>query len=92
MTEDIIDIKLPAENPEETRDCHMSQELFQNARQTMGEIRDFLRESGVSWDFIRKSIEERQQADSPLNKALQRMDDYSTGPAHSLHDKPSNIQ
>ena len=92
MKTDTIDFNLPPERPESLpRDCHMSQELFQNARQTMGELRDLIRESGVSWDFIRSQIEMASKHGSPIDKALARMDDYTTGTANSLHDKPSNI-
>ncbi|MDE6291059.1 MAG: hypothetical protein K2M16_05965 [Muribaculaceae bacterium] len=93
MNQDTIDFKLPAESPEETsRECHMSQELFQNARQTMGELRDWMRATGVSWDFLREISMEATASASPLDKALRRMDEYSTGPGRSLHDKPSNIR
>ncbi|MDE5850336.1 MAG: hypothetical protein K2H38_09360 [Muribaculaceae bacterium] len=92
MKEDTIDFKLPAENPEETsRECHMSIELFQNARQTMGELRDLVRETGISWDFLSQQIERAQHPSSPVDKALDRMDDYSTGLGKTLHDKDSNI-
>lgn len=89
MNEDIIDIKLPAERPEEDmRDCHMSQELFQNASQTMGELRDWMRETGISWDCLHHHIERAQHVSSPIEKAL---DNYSTGLGKTLNDKPSNI-
>ena len=92
MNEDTIDFKLPPDMPEDgARECHMSRELFQNARMTMGEIRDFLRESGVSWEFIRHQIDEAEHSLSPVEKAIRRLDDYSTGLGRSLDDKPSNI-
>ena len=92
MKEDTIDFELPAENPEETsRECHMSLELFQNARQTMGELRDWMRETGISWDCLKTQIERAQPLSSPVDKALDRMDDYSTGLGKTLHDKDSNI-
>ena len=92
MKKDTIDFELPAETPDDMpRDCHMSQELFQNASLTMGELRDFIRESGVSWDFISAQIEQSQHAPSPLQRALNRIDEYSTGIANSLENKPSNV-
>ena len=92
MNEDTIDFELPSATPEEApRDCHMSIELFQNARMTMGELRDFMREAGISWDFIRQKIEEAQHAPSPLDRTLRHLDDYSTGIGKSLHDKERNV-
>lgn len=92
MNKDIIDIKLPAESPDEDiRECHMSQELFQNASRTMGELRDFMRETGVSWDVLQQNIERARPPHSAIEKALARMDDYSTGIGRSLYDKQSNI-
>ena len=92
MKDDIIDFPLPSDIPEgPPRECRMSLELYQNARQTMGEIRDFLRESGMSWDFIQSQIERSKTPGTPLGRALQRLDDYSTGPGRSLQDKESNV-
>lgn len=92
MNEDTIDFRLPPENPEEnSRECHMSLELFQNASQTMGEIRDWMRETGVSWDFICHHIERAQRMPSSIDKALDNMDEYTTGLGRSLRDKDSNV-
>ena len=86
-------MELPPERAEELpRDFDMSVELYQNARQTMGEVRDLLRATGMSWDFIQSQIDMAQTPLSPLDKALARMDDYLTGPGHSLHAKSSNIR
>lgn len=92
MNENIIDIRLPAESPlESSRECHMSLEFFQNASRTMGELRDLMRETGISWDFIRHHIELAQHKSSPIVKALDSMDEYSTGLGKHLYDKDSNI-
>ena len=92
MRKDTIDMELPSEGPEELpRDCRMSLELYQNARQTMGELRDLLRSTGMSWDFIQTQIDAAQTPPSPIDKALGRMDDYSTGPGRSLEGKPRNV-
>lgn len=72
-------------------DCTMSLELFQNARMTMGELRDLAREGGFSWEFLQRQIEDAQHSPSPLDKIHAKMDDYSTGPGRSLHDKSSNF-
>ena len=69
----------------------MSLELFQNARMTMGELRDLAREGGFSWEFLQRQIEDAQHSPSPLDKIHAKMDDYSTGPGRSLHDKSSNF-
>ena len=92
MNENTINFELPAENPEDaSRECHMSLELFQNASRTMGELRDFVRETGISWDFLRQQIDRARQKPSPIDKALDSMDEYSTGLGRSLHDKASNV-
>ena len=89
MNEDTIDIKLPAERPEEDmRNCRMSQQLFQNASQTMGELRDWMRETGISWDCLCHQIERAKHGSSTIDKVL---DDYSTGLGKTLSDKPSNV-
>ena len=89
MKEDTIDIELPAERSEGTpRGCQMSQELFQNASQTMGELRDWMRATGVSWDCLSHQMELARHTPSPLDKAL---DNYSTGLGKTLSDKPSNV-
>ena len=93
MKEKTIDLELPSGSPENTaRECHMSLELYQNARQTMGELRDFMRETGMSWEFVRSQIERSQTAATPVDKILDRLDDYSTGLGKSLHDKESNVR
>ena len=93
MKEDTIDIELPAERSEGiTRECHMSQELFQNARQTMGELRDFMRETGVSWEVLQQNIDRARRPATAVERAIDRMDDYTVGLGRSLHDKPSNIR
>ena len=92
MNYELVNISLPSESPVEIpRDCQMSVELFQNARQTMGELRDIMRQTGISWDFIRHEIDRANHRSSPLDKALQSMDPYTTGPGKSLHNLPSNI-
>lgn len=93
MKEDTIDIELPGDTPEGgARECRMSLELFQNARMTMGEIRDFMRETGISWDFIMEAVERAGHPANAIERALDSMDDYTTGLGRSLHDKPSNIR
>ena len=77
-------------NPE-LKDGYMSIELFQNARQTMGELRDLMRTTGISWDFIQHQIDLAYHRQSPLNKAMQSIDPYTTGPGKSLQNLPSNI-
>lgn len=72
-------------------ECTMSLELFQNARMTMGELRDLAREGGFSWEFLQRQIEDAQRSPSTLDKIHAKMDDYSTGPGRSLHDKSSNF-
>lgn len=92
MKTDTIKFTLPPEGPTETpHECQMSIDLFQNARQTMGELRDFIRHSGLSWDFIQSQIDRSKPSPSPIHKALSRMDEYATGPGRSLHDLPSNV-
>ena len=93
MKEKTIDLELPSGSPEDTeRECHMSLELYQNARQTMGELRDVIRQTGMSWDFIQSQIERSQPTDTPVERILDRLDDYSTGLGKSLHDKKSNVR
>lgn len=69
----------------------MSTELYQNARQTMGELRDFMRATGISWDFIQHQIDIANHPKSSIDKTIQKMDPYSTGPGKSLRDLPSNV-
>ncbi len=73
------------------RECSMSIDLFQNARQTMGELRDLLRAMGLSWDFIQHEIDIANTSVSPVDKTLHAFDDYTTGVGKSLHNLPSNI-
>ena len=90
--DDIVDVWLPDDDTAENcRACHMSVELYQNARQTMGELRDMMRTEGISWDFLRYWIEEGQKEMTPIVKAINSMDEYSTGIGRSLHDKGSNV-
>ncbi|MDE6479160.1 MAG: hypothetical protein K2L45_02735 [Muribaculaceae bacterium] len=92
MKNELVKLSLPSENPEKiSSDCQMSVELFQNARQTMGELHDIMRQTGISWDFIRHEIDLANRRLSPLDKALQSMDPYTTGPGKSLQGLPSNI-
>lgn len=72
-------------------ECRMSVELFQNARQTMGELRDIMRMAGFSWDFIQHEIDLANHPNSPVGKALDSIDPYSTGIGNSLRDLPSNV-
>ncbi len=73
------------------RKCYMSSDLFQNARQTMGELRDIMRELGISWRFIQYQIDLAMKPISPIEKAFQSIDDYTTGFGKSLKDLPSNV-
>lgn len=92
MNYELVNISLPSESPIEIhRDCQMSVELFQNALRTMGELRDLLRETGISWEFIQREIELADHRLSSLDKAMQSMDPYTTGLGHTLRDLPSNI-
>ena len=87
-----VDLDLPAECPEaQERECRMSAELYQNARQTMGELRDMMRETGISWDYISRQIDEARQSTSAVGKAFRQTDEYSTGIGKNLYDKPRNI-
>lgn len=74
-----------------SRDCKMSVELFQNASLTMGELRDMMRETGVSWEFIQHLIDEANHKPSPVDKAFRKMEDYQTGPGQTLRNKPKNV-
>ncbi len=92
MNKNTIDLELHAENPlDVSRECHMSLELYQNARQTMGELRDWMRTAGISWDFIQHHIDEAQRPKSAVDKAMDSMDDYTTGFGHSLQNKDHNV-
>ncbi|MDE5840345.1 MAG: hypothetical protein K2H49_05440 [Muribaculaceae bacterium] len=92
MERKLVKVSLPPENPEELpRECRMSVELFQNARMTMGELRDLMRQIGISWDFIQFQIDFANRPSSPLDKALRTMDPYATGPGRSLRDLPPNV-
>ena len=88
----LVHVPLPAANCEDIgRECEMSIELYQNVRQTMGELRDIMRETGISWDFIQYQIEMASHSKSPLDRAIDTMDPYTTGPGRTLRDLPSNI-
>ena len=88
----MINVSLRSENPEDVpRDCSMSLDLYQNARLTMGELRDIMRRLGISWEFLQSQIDRASRPASPLEKAYRAMDPYSTGPGKSLRDLPSNI-
>ncbi|MDE6650101.1 MAG: hypothetical protein K2K45_09255 [Muribaculaceae bacterium] len=92
MNRKLIKVPLSPENPEELpRECTMSVELFQNARMTMGELRDLMRQTGISWDFIQYQIDLANHPSSPLDKVFRTMDPYTTGPGRSLRDLPSNV-
>ena len=92
MNIELITLSLPSDSPEEMpRECRMSEELYRNARMTMGELRDFLRHTGISWDFILHQIELADRPRSALDKAMRSMDPYTTGPGKSLRDLPSNV-
>lgn len=92
MKQELIHITIPPTNPEEMpRDCRMSIDLYQNARQTMGELRDLMRCLGISWDFIQHEIDRANHPKSAIDKAMDAMDEYSTGPGKSLRNLPSNI-
>lgn len=87
-----IRMSLPSENPHESpRDCRMSLDFYQNARMTMGELRDLVRARVFSWDFLEYHIREAQRPRSSIDKALDKLDDYSIGIGKTLHDKPSNV-
>lgn len=93
MKEKTIELDLPSGSTEDIgRECHMSLELYQNARQTMGELRDFMRETGMSWEFIQSQIERSKTSVNTVERLLDRLDDYSTGLGKSLHDKNSNVR
>lgn len=92
MKESTVKIELPSENPEEMpRECHMSIDLYQNARMTMGELRDMVREGVFSWEFLEYVIGQSRRPLTPIDKALQKLDDYTTGIGKTLHDKPCNV-
>ncbi len=89
---DLIKVSLPCEAHEHTpRECVMSVSLYENARQTVGELRDFLRFSGLSWDFFQQQIDLANRQKSPLEKALKSMDAYSTGIGKALDGLPHNV-
>ncbi len=85
-------IDLPSDNPSDNpRECRMSLDFYQNARLTMGELRDLVRAGVFSWEFLEYHIRKAQCPRSPLDKTLDKLDDYTTGLGKSLHDKPSNV-
>lgn len=73
------------------RECRMSIDLYQNARMTMGELRDMVRERVFSWEFLEYVIRESRRPKGALEKTLGLMDDYTTGVGKTLHDKASNV-
>ncbi len=92
MNFELLHLPLPDEHPDGLpRDCRMSVELYQNARSTMGELRDIMRQLGLSWNFIRYQIDKAEHRESPLEKALRSMDPYTIGPGRSLRELPSNV-
>ncbi len=92
MKSELIRLSLSRdEDKEKLRECTMSIEFFQNARQTMGELRDLMGGLKISWDFIQSQIDLATCPKSPIDKALQSMDNYTTGPGKSLKDLPSNV-
>lgn len=92
MENKLVRLSLSSDNyADMPRDCLMSIDLYQNACMTMGELRDLMRQLGISWDFIKHQIDRANRPVSPLARALDSMDEYSTGTGHSLRDLPSNI-
>lgn len=92
MKNELVSLSLRSYHQEDMSEkCIMSVELFQNARQTMGELRDLMHETGISWDFISHEIEYANHRLSPVNKVLQSMDPYTTGLGKSLQGLSSNI-
>lgn len=90
--ENTVKFELPSGNSSgQTRECEMSLDFYQNARMTMGELRDMVRAGVFSWDFLEHHIREAQRPRSSIDKALDKLDDYSTGIGKTLHDKPSNV-
>lgn len=69
----------------------MSEELLANARQTMGELRDLMRATGITWDFIEKEIERANRKRTGIERIMDSLDPYTTGPGRSLKDLPSNV-
>ncbi len=91
-SDDNVSVWLPPEEAAaEPRVCRMSVELYQNAQQTMGELRDMMREMKVSWDFLQQQIEAARHDASPVEKALRQMDSYSTGMGKSLGELGKNV-
>ncbi|MDE6561552.1 MAG: hypothetical protein K2K75_09240 [Muribaculaceae bacterium] len=92
MNYELILLSLPSGSAiEPSRKCHISAELYQNARLTMGELRDLMRQTGISWDFIQHQIDLANHPQTPIDKALRHLDPYTTGLGHSLQDLPSNV-
>ncbi|MDE6023524.1 MAG: hypothetical protein K2G13_08495 [Muribaculaceae bacterium] len=87
-----VRMNLLVENPQEKpRACQMSLEFYQNARMTMGELRDMVRAGIFSWDFLEHHIREAQRPKGVVENSLQKFDDYSIGLGKTLHDKPINV-
>ena len=79
------------ESSEASRECHMSIDLYQNARTTMGELRDMMRETGISWNYIQQQIDRASHPLTGVEKALDSMDPYTTAPGNTLRDLPRNV-
>lgn len=87
-----VKIALPSVNLEDhPRECLMSIDLFQNARMTMGELRDLVREGVLSWEFLDYHIRFANTPRSAIDRTLDKMDDYTVGVGKTLHDKPTNV-
>lgn len=87
-----VKIKLPSVNAEEQpRECRMSLDLYQNARMTMGELRDLVRAGVFSWEFLEYVIQDGQRPRSAVDRAMDKMDDYTMGIGKSLRGKRSNV-
>lgn len=93
MKREITECRMPGEKAG-TRNANgkMSEELWQNARQTIGELRDLMRETGITWEFISREIERASHKPTGVERAMERMDPYSTGPGKSLNGLPRNIE
>ena len=90
--EDTISINLPGETLQgERRKCNMSIDLYQNACLTMGELRDLMRATGISWEFIQHEIDRANSRRTGIEKVMDSMDPYMTGPGRSLKDLPRNV-
>ncbi len=92
MQQRLQNVALPGSDSQEIpRECHMSADLYQNACQTMGELRDILRASGMSWEFIQHQIDLANHRVSAIDDVFLSFDEYSTGLGKNLRDLPSNV-